>query len=107
LAEWCELNLVSCAVLRNNDQSDNYSLHLHETFVLGYDIKPERHLIQITFCALNALHALETGWVIEINGDATFGFCRAELDMIELGFNSLGAVNHPACWSLILHQVKG
>ncbi len=111
MAEWCELNLLSRALLRHNDPSDDYFLPLHKTFVLSYDIKPERQLIQITYssahCALNALRALETGWVIQLNGDATFGFCRAELDMIELGFNSLGAVNHPACWSLIPHQFEG
>jgi hypothetical protein len=74
---------------------------MHETFVLGYDIKPEQQLIQITISsahfALHALRALETGWVIQLNGDAMFGFCCTVLDMIELGFNSLGAVNNPAC----------
>jgi hypothetical protein len=27
--------------------------------------------------------------------------------MIELGFNSIGAVNNPACWSIIPHQGEG
>jgi hypothetical protein len=27
--------------------------------------------------------------------------------MICLGFNSMGLVNNPACWSFILHQVEG
>ncbi len=71
LAEWCELNLLSRALMRHNDPSDDYSLPLHEIFVLGYDIKPERQLIQITvssaYFALNALRALETGWVIQLN----------------------------------------
>jgi hypothetical protein len=35
LAEWCELNFLSRALLRHNDPSDDYSLPLHETFVLG------------------------------------------------------------------------
>jgi hypothetical protein len=73
LAEWCELNLLSRALLRHNDPSDDYSLPLHESFVLGYGIKPKRKLIQITVSsahfALNALRALETGWVIQLNVD--------------------------------------
>ena len=110
--EWCELNLRSRALLRHNDPSDDYCLPLHETFVLGFVIKPERQLIQLTISsahfALNALRALETGWVIQLNGDATFG-CRADsdVDMTELGFNSLGTVNNHACWSLISHQAEG
>jgi hypothetical protein len=54
-----------------------------------------------TKCVARLGNSLQTGWVTQLNGDATFGFYRAELDMIELGFNSLGAVTavyNPACW---------
>jgi hypothetical protein len=56
---------------------------------------------------LNAIRALETGWVVQLNEDATFGFCSAAVDMIGLGFCSMGGANHPACWSLIPHQTEG
>ncbi len=101
LEEWGELNLLSRDLLCHNDPSDDYSLPLRETFVLGYDIKPERQLVQIIVSSahfgLNSLRALETGWVIQLNGDAKFAFFRAKLNMIELVFNSLGEVNNPAC----------
>jgi hypothetical protein len=42
-----------------------------------------------------------------MNGDATYGFCRTHVDMICLGFNSMGCVNNPACWSFIPHQAEG
>ncbi len=42
-----------------------------------------------------------------MNGDATFGFRNANVDMIWLGFNSMGCVNNPACWSFIPHPAKG
>ena len=54
-----------------------------------------------------AIRALETGWVMQLNGDGTFGFCRAAVDMIGLGFCSMGGANHPACWSYIPHQTEG
>ncbi len=56
---------------------------------------------------LNAIRALETSWVVQLNGDATFGFCRAAVDMIGLSFFSMGGANHPACWSYIPHQTEG
>ena len=56
---------------------------------------------------MNAIRALETGWTVQLNGDATFGFCRAAVDMIGLGFCAMGGANHPACWSLIPHQTEG
>ncbi len=37
----------------------------------------------------------------------TLGFCRSDVDMIELGFNFKGDVNNHACWSIILHQAEG
>ncbi len=56
---------------------------------------------------MNAIRALKTGWTVQLNGDATFGFYRAAVDMIGLGFCSMGGANHPACWSMILHQTEG
>ncbi len=57
---------------------------------MGMDIKPEYQVIHINFASvwflLNAVCAIETGWVVQLNGDATFGFCRADIDMIVLGF---------------------
>ena len=96
---------------RHNNPEDEYCLPLHQAFVLGHDIKAERALIH--FClssphlALNALRGIETGWGNQMNGDASFGFCRVNVDMICLGFNSMGCVNNPACWSIIPHQSEG
>jgi hypothetical protein len=50
---------------------------------------------------------METGWGNQMNGNATFGFCCANVDMICLRFNSMGCVNNPACWSFIPHQAEG
>ncbi len=54
---------------------------------------------------MNAISALETGWV-QLNEDATFGFCRSAMDMIGPGFCSMGGANHPTCWPFIPHQTE-
>jgi hypothetical protein len=55
----------------------------------------------------NILRQIATGWIFQLNADATFGFCRNAVDMIGFGVNSVGAHNHPLCWSIIPHQTKG
>jgi hypothetical protein len=42
-----------------------------------------------------------------MNGDATFGFCSSFVGTICLGFNLMGCVNNPTCWSCIPHQAEG
>jgi hypothetical protein len=84
---------------------------LFSAFVIGSDIKVERQLIHINFSSvwllLNAVRAIETRWVVQLNGDATFGFCRADIDMIALGFCSFRGANHPVCFSYIPRQSDG
>ena len=53
------------------------------------------------------LRAIETGWIVQLNGDAAFGFCRSDIDMIALGFCSFGGSNNPVCFSYIPHQTEG
>ncbi len=45
--------------------------------------------------------------VVQLNGDATFGFCRADIDMIALCFCPSGGSNNPVCFSYIQHQTEG
>ena len=111
LIAWCETNDFYAAVRKHNDPADEYCLPLYSAFVLGSDFKAEREAIHISVSSawflMNAIRALECGWVVQLNGDATFGFCRAAVDMIGLGFCSMGGANHPAVWSYIPHQTEG
>ena len=43
--------------------------------------------------SVQAIRALECGWVVQLNGDGTFGFCHVAVDMIGLGFCSMGGAN--------------
>ena len=108
---WCEKSDFYVALRKHNDPDDEYCLPLYSAFVLGSDFKAEREAIHVSvsnaWFLMNAIRALECGWVVQLNGDATFGFCRAAVDMIGLGFCSMGGANHPAVWSYIPHQTEG
>jgi hypothetical protein len=45
--------------------------------------------------------------MVQLNGDATFDFCSADIDMIALGFCSFGGSNNPGFSSYTPHQPKG
>jgi hypothetical protein len=111
LAGWCEQQDFWAALRKHNDPADKYFLPLHGVFVLGSDIKAERQAIYFSLSSpwflANCIRALECGWVMQLNGDGTFGFCRHAVDMLGLGFCSMGGANHPAVWSFIPHQGEG
>ncbi len=111
LIGWCAAQDFYAALGKHNDLNDDYCLPLFSAVVIGSAIKPECQAIHINLSApwflLNAIRALETGWVVQLNGDATFGFCCSAVDMIGLCFCSMGGANHSACWSYIPHQTEG
>jgi len=111
LTDWCDKNDFYAALARHNNPTDSFCMPLFSTLVIGSDIKAERQVIHINFSSvwllLNAVRAIETGWVVQLNGDATFGFCCADIDMIALGFCSFGGANNPVCFSYIPRQSEG
>ncbi len=60
----------------------------------------------VWFLLNHAVRAIETGRVLQLNGDATFGFYRAAINMIALNFYSFGGLgsNNPVCFFNIPHQ---
>ena len=72
LIGWCETNDFHAAVPRHNDPADEYCLPLFSVFVIGHDIKPERQAIHVNLSSpwflANAIRALESGWVMQLNG---------------------------------------
>ena len=53
---------------------------------------------------MNVLRGIATGWIFQLNGDATFSFCKSAINVIGFGVNSLGKHTNPLCWSIIQHQ---
>ncbi len=83
---------------RHNNPNDPNCMPLYAAFVIRQDIEPEYQVIHINFASvwflLNAVRTIQTGWVVQLNGDAAFGFCRADIDMLALGFCSFGGSNN-------------
>ena len=108
---WCETQDIYATLRKHNDPADEYCLPLFSAFVLGNDIKQERQAIHISLSSpwflFDAIRALECGWVVQLNGDGTFGVCRTAVDMLGLCFCSMGGANHPAVWSYIPYQTEG
>ena len=95
---------------RHNDEADEFHFDLFKPFVIGRDLNAKRDIVHINITSLwflaNTLRAIGTGWVFQLNSDATFNFCRTAVDMIGFGVNSLGNHNHPLCWSIIPHNTE-
>jgi hypothetical protein len=111
IMEWCEKNDFYAALARHNNPAESSCMPLFSAFVIGSDIKAERQLMHINFSSvwllLNAVRAIETRWAVQLNWDATFGFCSANIDMNALDFCSFGGANNPVCFSYIPRQSKG
>ncbi len=79
--------------------------------VIGRNLDAKRDIVHINLTSpwflLNLLRVIVSRWVFQLNGDATFSFCRVAVDMSGLGVNSVGNHNHLVCWSIILHNTEG
>ena len=97
-------------VKRNNDSDDEYHFDLFSPVIIGRNVQAANDILHLNITSpyfiLNILRGIATGWIFQLNGDATFSFCKPEssVDMIGLGVNSLGKHNNPLCWSIIPHQ---
>jgi hypothetical protein len=98
-------------VARNNDGEDEFHFDLFTPVVIGRNLDAQRDIVHMNLTSLwflfNLLRVIASGWVFQLNGDATFSFCRVAVDMIGLGVNSVGNHNHPVCWSIIPHNMEG
>ncbi len=73
-------------------------------FIIGResrDLNAARDIVHINITSLwflcNSIRQIGTGWVFQLNADATFSFYRAAVDMAGFGVNSVGNHNHSLC----------
>ena len=96
---------------QHNDPLHEFHFDLYGPVVIGYDVKAHRNLLYLSISSiwflLNIFRSYATGWATQLNGDATFNFCRVDVDMIGLGVNSIGGHNNPLVWSIIPHGSEG
>jgi hypothetical protein len=111
LAQFADVKWFKTLVARHNDPEDEFHFNIYSAFVIGRDLNAARDIVHINITSLwflsNILRQIATGWIFQLNADATFGFCRSAVDMIGFGVNSVGSHNHPLCWSIIPHQTEG
>ena len=50
---------------------------------------------------LNVLLAIIAGWGFQLNGDVTGKLCRASVDLLQFGINSIPHRNHVLCLAVI------
>ena len=65
---------------KHSDRADTYHFELFDFVVVGSDIIPERDNVRIAFASLwmlvNAVSAIIAGLGFQLNGSATYKFCR-------------------------------
>jgi hypothetical protein len=104
-------NSWDALIQQHNEADGGFHLDLYAPVVIGHEFDAARDIIHINVSSpwwlLNAWRAINSGWVFQLNADATFNFCRRKVDMIGFGVNSIGGHNHPLCWSLIAAHAEG
>ena len=72
-------------VARNNDRDDDFHFDFFSPIVIGRNLDPQRDIVHINITSmwflLNIFRAIASGWVFQLNGDATFSFCRTMLHL--------------------------
>ena len=73
--------------------------------MLGSEFIPQRDILRITLSSpwmlSNALRAIIAGWGFQLNGDVTGKLCRASVDLLQFGVNSIPHKNHVLCFAVI------
>jgi hypothetical protein len=89
---------------KHMDDTD-FHLGMHDVFVISKCIDAENDIAYLNFSSLwhlcNFLRNMETGWLLQVNGDASFNVCRSTVALYSFDVNSLGNVNIPVCWAII------
>ena len=90
---------------KHNDPEDPYHLDLFNFVVLGGELKAERDIVRIAISSpwmlSNALRAIIAGWGWQLNGDVAGKVCRASVDLLQFGINSIPHRNHVLSLAII------
>ena len=104
LVRYAEAKWFPTLFEKHMDDTD-FHLGMHDVFVLGKCIDAANDIVYLNFSSLwhlcNVLRNMEAGWLLQLNGDATFNVCRRTVALYSFGVNSLGNVNNPICWAII------
>ncbi len=87
-----------------------YHLKLFEFCVIGHEFDAAHDIVRINFSSLwmilNALCAINAGWVFQLNSDVTGNVYRADFELLESSVTSIPAQNNVLCISTIPHATE-
>ena len=88
----------------NNATEAEHHLFLHKPFVIRYSIDVEHQAVDnvagiyiavsSVWMLLNVCRALNSGWPLQIQADATYGICAEAVGLLGFGVISLDVYNH-------------
>ena len=96
LVRFSDERLFAELLRRHNDEDDPYHFQLFEAFVIGRDINAKDDIVYLNFSSiwhlLNVLRNIAAGWLLQLNGDASYKKCRNTVALFSIGVNSLGMI---------------
>jgi hypothetical protein len=112
LQNFCEALFFQTLMQRHNEaKDDDHHLRLHQPFVIAYGIDSDVQslsgspgifmAVSSLWMLLNIGRALNSGWEMQLQVDATFKVCTEAVGVLGFGVNSLGAHMNLVCTALI------
>jgi hypothetical protein len=107
LTSFFEKNDFRELVAKHNDPADSYHppCQRFDFVIIGGEVTAERDLLRLNFSSAwmlaNFSPRYRRGLGFQLNADATSNFCRASVDLVEIGVNSIPCQNNVPCLSLI------
>ncbi len=98
---YSDANLFANLLEQHNDEKLAFHFDLFEPFVIGRDLNAKDDIVYLKFSMwhlLNFLRNIATGWLLQLNGDATYKVCRCGVALYSIGVNSIPHVNNPDCF---------
>ena len=95
-------------VERNNDPDHEYHFNLFSPVIICRDVQAANDILHLNVTSpwflLNVLRGITTGWVFQLNGDATFSFFKSAVDMT--GPSSPGNLIEPSLLRSVQRRVS-
>ena len=105
LSRFAEAKWFETLIEEHNNLDSHFHFNLFEPFVISKSLKAKDDIVYLNFSSIwhlcNFLRNLGAGWLLQINGDATYKVCRRGVAIYVIGVNSIPHVSNPVCFAVI------
>ena len=105
LVRFAEAKWFESLIEEHNNPDSHFHFNLFEPFVISKSLKAKDDIVYLNFSSIwhlcNFLRNLGAGWLLQINGDATYKVCRRGVAIYVIGVNSIPHVSNPVCFAVI------